>query len=245
MDFPSLGVWLTEPSTATVEMAKLAGYTTVVLDVEHGLFDLAALDWLIPQIRSMGMEAIVKVLGPERSPIQQALDFGADGVAIPHIESADHAREVCGFAKFPPLGDRSFAGGRTSNFRGFDDDWVLEQDSRTKCYPMIEDSSAFEQVDDILSLDVVDGIFVGPSDLSLRRGRGAYSATEDDLADIRTLARAANKAGKPWILPAWSESEQRLAYEEGASTIVLAMQYGAILSGFTQTLNNFKKMTER
>lgn len=245
MEFPSLSVWLTEPSTAAVEMAKLAGYDAVVLDVEHGLFDLAALDWIIPQIRSRGMTAIVKVLGPERGPIQQALDFGADAVAIPHIESAEHAREICGFAKFPPLGDRSFAGGRTSSYRGFSDEWVAEQDTETKCYPMIEDASAFDEINEILALATVDGIFIGPSDLSLRRDRGAYSVSEEDLSDIRHLARAANAAGKPWILPAWSEAEQKLAHEEGASTIVLAMQYGAILSGFTQTLTNFKAITER
>ncbi|MBM9433701.1 HpcH/HpaI aldolase family protein [Flaviflexus equikiangi] len=245
MTFPSLSVWLTEPSTAAVEMAHLAGYDAVVLDVEHGLFDLAALDWLIPQIRARGMRAIVKVLGPERGPIQQALDFGADAVAIPHIESADHARTVCGFAKFPPLGDRSFAGGRTSGYRGFTDDWVARQDRETACYPMIEDASAFDDIDAILALPTVDGIFIGPSDLSLRRGRGAYAVTDADLDDIRHLARAAKAAGKPWILPAWSEAEQKLAHDEGASTIVLAMQYGAILAGFTQTLTNFKAMAER
>lgn len=245
MTFPSLSVWLTEPSTAAVEMAKLAGYDAVVLDVEHGLFDLAALDWLVPQIRSRGMDAVVKVLGPERGPIQQALDFGASAVAIPHIESAEHARQICGFAKFPPRGDRSFAGGRTSSYRGFDDDWVARQDAETMCYPMIEDASAFDEVEDILALDMVDGIFVGPSDLSLRRDRGAYSVTADDLADIRHLGRMANSAGKPWILPAWSEAEQVLAHEEGASTIVLTMQYSAILAGFTQALNNFQAMTER
>lgn len=245
MTFPALSVWLTEPSTAAVEMAKLAGYDAVVLDVEHGLFDLAALDWLIPQIKSRGMRSIVKVLGPERSPIQQALDFGADAVAIPHIESAEHAREVCGFAKFPPLGDRSFAGGRTSNYGGLDDEWVARQDAETKCYAMIEDASAFDEVNEILALDVIDGIFIGPSDLSLRRDRGAYSVTEEDLADIRHLARAANAAGKPWILPAWSDAEQELAHEEGASTVVLAMQYAAILTGFTQKREDYVSMTER
>src|SRR5690625_6473103 len=52
-----------------------------------------------------GMDVIAKVLGPERSPIQQALDFGANAVAIPHVESVEHARTVCGYAKFPPLGE--------------------------------------------------------------------------------------------------------------------------------------------
>lgn len=239
---PSVAIWLTEPSIAAVEMGRLAGYDTVVLDIEHGLFDLQDLDRIIPFIRSTGMRVIAKVLGPERGPIQQALDFGADAVAIPHVESAEHAAQVCAFAKFPPLGDRSFAGGRTSNYRGFTDDWVSAQDRDTHCYPMIEDASAFDEVKAFLDLPVVDGIFIGPSDLSLRRDRGAYSVTDDDLADIRQLARAATAAAKPWLLPAWSPPEQRLAVQEGAATIVASMQYGAMLAGFTNTLENLKQI---
>ena len=235
-------IWLSEPSAAAVEIAHLAGYGTVVLDIEHGLFDLAALDWLIPLIRSKGRSVIAKVLGPERGPIQQALDFGADIVAIPHVESAAHAEKVCGYAKFPPLGDRSFAGGRTSDFRGFTDEWVARQDTGTRCYPMIEDASAFEQIEEILALPAVDGIFIGPSDLSLRRDRGAYTAGEADLADLRHLARAAGAAGKPWVLPAWSDAEKRLAVEENAETIVTTMQYGALLSGFTGALETLREI---
>jgi 4-hydroxy-2-oxoheptanedioate aldolase len=239
---PSVAIWLTEPSAAAVEMGHLAGYDTVVLDIEHGLFDLRELDWILPFIRAKGMRVIAKVLGPERGPIQQALDLGADAVAIPHITSAEHAAEVCRYAKFPPLGDRSFAGGRTTDYRGFTDDWLAAQDRNTHCYAMIEDASAFEDVKSILDLPVVDGVFIGPSDLSLRRERGAYSVTEADLADIRHLARAANAVGKPWLLPAWSAAEQRVALEEGAHTIVAAMQYGAMLAGFTSTLQNLREI---
>lgn len=237
-----VAIWLTEPSTAAVEMGKLAGYDTVVLDIEHGCFDLRELDAIIPFIRAKQMRVIAKVLGPERGPIQQALDFGADAVAIPHITSAAHAAEICGYAKFPPLGDRSFAGGRTSEYRGFTDAWVSAQDGGTHCYPMIEDASAFDEIEAILALPVVDGIFIGPSDLSLRRDRGAYAVTEADLADIRHLARAANTAGKPWVLPAWSAAEQKLAVQEGAHTIVASMQYGAMLAGFTATRQNLQEI---
>jgi len=225
------GVWLSEPSASTVEVAALAGYDTVVLDVEHGSFDLAALNWLLPFIRSKGMEVIVKVLGPHREAIQQALDLGANAVAIPHVESVEHAEKVCGYAKFPPLGDRSFAGGRVSNYRGFSDDWVAEQDANTRCYPMIEDASAFDDIAAILALPAVDGIFIGPSDLSLRRDRGAYTVSEGDLADLAALADAANAAGKPWILPAWSPAEQELAVAKNAHLIIATMQYGALLAG--------------
>jgi 4-hydroxy-2-oxoheptanedioate aldolase len=242
---PNLAVWLSEPSSAAIEIARLAGYDAVVLDVEHGTFDLAALDWVLPLISSNGMTSIVKVLGPERSPIQQALDLGANAVAIPHIESAEHAREITAFAKFAPLGKRSFAGGRTSDYRGFSDDWVSTQDSSTRCYPMVEDASAADDIEAILALETVDGVFVGPSDLSLLRGRGAYTASVEDLDDIRQIAKAAQKASKDWILPAWSSDEKRLATVENATTIITTMHYGALLQGFSGALEETKNIIKK
>lgn len=236
------GVWLSEPSASAVEVAALVGYDTVVLDVEHGSFDLAALNWMLPFIRAKGMEVIVKVLGPQREAIQQALDLGANAVAIPHVESVEHAAKVCGYAKFPPLGDRSFAGGRVSNYRGFDDAWVAEQDASTRCFPMIEDASAFEHVADILALPTVDGIFIGPSDLSLRRERGAYTVSEGDLADLAHAAEAANAAKKPWILPAWSPAEQELAVAKNAHLIIATMQYGALMSGLAAASGSLREI---
>ncbi|MEH3141475.1 MAG: aldolase/citrate lyase family protein [Mycobacterium kyogaense] len=226
-------VWLSGPNTAAAEIARQVGYGAAVLDIEHGTFDLAALEHFIPLCKAIGLEVIAKVLGPERGPIQQALDFGADVVAIPHVENAAHARAVTAFAKFPPLGDRSFAGGRTSAYGGFTDDWVRDQDSRTRCYPMIEDAGAIEQISDILALDTVDGVFIGPSDLSLRRGRGAYTRDDGDFDDLARVAAAAKAAGKPWLLPAWSSAEKRFAVENGADQLVLTMEHGALLAGFS------------
>ncbi len=225
-------IWLSGPNVAAAEIARQVGCGAVVLDIEHGTFDLAALERFIPLAKAIGHEVIAKVLGPERGPIQQALDFGADVVAIPHVENAAHARAVTAFAKFPPLGDRSFAGGRTSSYGGFTDDWVREQDARTRCYPMIEDAGAIEQVEEILALPTVDGIFVGPSDLSLRRNRGAYARTDGDFADLALLAAAARAAGKPWLLPAWSSEEKRFAVEHGADQLAITMEHGALLAGF-------------
>ncbi|MCU1519386.1 MAG: 4-hydroxy-2-oxovalerate aldolase [Pseudarthrobacter sp.] len=225
--------WLSDPSFAAAEIARGIGYGAVVLDIEHGAFDLADLERFIPFLKSLDMEVIAKVLGPERGPIQQALDFGADAVVIPHVENLAHARAVTAFAKFPPLGDRSFAGGRTTSYGGFTDEWVTQQDKKTRCYPMIEDAGALEDVEAILALDTVDGVFVGPSDLSLRRERGAYSRTEGDFADLERVAKAAAAAGKAWVLPAWSLAEKEFALRNGADQLALTMQHGALVAGFS------------
>lgn len=243
MSMPKHGFWMSSPSFAAAEMAHLAGYEFITLDIEHGSFDLQDLERFIPFLKSLGFEVLAKVLGPERGPIQQALDFGADTVVIPHVMSRAHAEEVCAFAKFPPLGDRSFAGGRTSNYAGFDDDWVKQQDTKTRCYPMIEDHGAVEEIDAILALPTVDGVFIGPSDLSLRRERGAYSRKPGDFKDLGKIAAAARAAGKDWALPAWSPEEKEFAARNGASHAVLVMEHGALFQGLNTAKQIMNEIT--
>ena len=225
------GFWMSSPNVAAAEMARMTGYDFVVLDIEHGGFDLKDLERFIPFLKAIGLEVLSKVLGPQRSPIQQALDFGSDAVVIPHIQGVDHARQVCGYGKFPPLGDRSYAGGRVASYGGFSDAWVTAQDTGTKVFPMIESAGALVGIAGILALPMVDGVFIGPSDLSLRRARGAYNRQSGDFADIVAVAKAAKAAGKPWILPAWAPEEKALAHEHGAGYVALTMEHGAILQG--------------
>lgn len=237
--------WLSSPGTAVAEIIAAQGYGAVVLDIEHGSYDLADLERYIPFLRGLGLDVLAKVLAPERGPIQQALDFGANAVVLPHIEDAAHAARICGFGKFPPLGDRSFAGGRTTGYGGFDDAWVQAQDSGTRVYPMVEDAGALSEITQILALPTVDGVFIGPSDLSLRRGRGAYRRTAADFSDQQTVADAAKAAGKPWVLPAWSAEEKQFALDNDADQIVLTMEHGALAAGFQAAIDSVNQMTNR
>ncbi|MFC0449980.1 HpcH/HpaI aldolase family protein [Rhodococcus jostii] len=231
---PRFAVWLSDPNFAAAEIARGIGYGATVLDIEHGAFGLADLERFIPFLKALGMDVLAKVLTPDRGPIQQALDFGADAVVIPHVESAAHAREITAFAKFPPLGDRSLAGGRTIAYGPYTDDWVAAEDIRVRCYPMIEDAGALADIDAILELATVDGVFVGPGDLSIRRDRGTYTREAGDFADLQKIADAAHAAGKHWLMPAWTEEEKRFALENNAHQLALTMQHGALRAGFEQ-----------
>jgi 4-hydroxy-2-oxoheptanedioate aldolase len=234
---PRSGFWLTDALVPAAEIGAALGYGFVVLDVEHGAFDLAVLERFVPLLKGLGLDIFAKVLGANQQAIQQALDMGSDGVIVPHIESAAHAREVTKFSKFPPRGRRSFAGGRTAGYGGFDDDWVRRQDATTQCLPMVEEAGALEEIDEILALDTVDGVFIGPSDLSLSRGRGAYQRTPEDFDDITRVAKAAQRAGKSWMFPAWSDAEKDLAIGLNAPRVLLAMEHAALAEGFGSALN--------
>ncbi|GAB1364267.1 aldolase/citrate lyase family protein [Rhodobacter sp.] len=228
--------WLSTPHQQAVEIAFDLGCRTFILDVEHGYFELNATDKLVALILALGARVHAKVLGPEAVAIQQMLDIGCSGVIIPHIGDAAHAARVCAASKYPGLGNRSFSGTRPARYDAVTQDYYERQNTETKCYPMVESAEALADIDAILALPTVDGVFVGPSDLSLSRGRGAYMKTTADFDDLRTIAAACAKAGKPWIMPAWSQVERDLATELGAAFMVTVDEYGAIWTGLERGL---------
>lgn len=230
-------VWLSTPHQAMVEIAYDIGFRDVILDIEHGLFDLEALDRILALGNALKMRMHAKVLGPQAIPIQQALDMGAYSVIIPHIGTVAHAREVTQYAKYPNLGKRSFSGTRPARYIGGGDAYFSKENTSTKCFPMIESAAALADVENILALPTVDGVFVGTSDLSLDSGRGAYKQTPEDDAALERIAKAAKDAGKPWIMPAWSPRDKQRSHQLGCDLQIVADEYGSLYEGMIAGLN--------
>lgn len=195
---------------------------------------------LIPALKGIGLEVYVKVLAPERSPIQTVLDFGADGVMIPHIQDLGHAREVTAYTKFPATGDRSLAGGRAMDYRMQPDTWFEDTNKRTRCFAMIETAGALRDVVEIAALPTVDGLFPGPTDLSLRRERGMYKRTDADWVDLETIAKAAKSQGKSLVFPAWSAEDRKLALDDLGASFVFSghemLFIGMAVANFAESL---------
>ncbi len=232
----NLATWLTTPHVQHAEIARQHGITEAVLDIEHGSFDLASLDSFTALLKALGVKVHSKVLAPTVEAVQQALDFGADSVIIPHVEGRDHAREVCNGAKYPPLGKRSYAAGRSMGFNRQDDDFFPAANAGTRCWPMCETAGALEEIDEILALPTVDGIFMGPSDLSLSRGRPNYHFTDEDRVDLSRVASACERAGKHWVMPGWTAPERAFALSLPLPPVLMVVgpQLGIVHAGFAQ-----------
>ncbi|EKF18323.1 HpcH/HpaI aldolase family protein [Nitratireductor pacificus] len=228
--------WLSSPNLWLTEMLDPLQVRHLILDIEHGTFDLGAIDTFICLAKARGFQVHAKTLAPAMSPVQQMLDLGADSVIIPHIENFDHAQEICSYAKFAPLGRRSYAGGRSVRYGAPTPAYFIEQNRKTRCYPMIETAGALCDVEAILALETVDGVFIGPSDLSLSRGRGHYGFTDADREDIQKIINAAKVAGKPWIMPAWRNGERDLARDQGAAITAVAEEQDVLLTGLAVLL---------
>ncbi|MGO4560051.1 HpcH/HpaI aldolase family protein [Mesorhizobium sp. 2RAF21] len=219
------GFWLSDPSAPVAEIVAKLGFDFVVLDAEHGIFDLRDLESFTLLVKGLGLQVWTKVLGPTQEAVQQALDFGADGVIIPHTQDRNHTARITSYAKFPPTGERSLSGGRPFQYAAPKPETLDRLNKSALCFPLIEHPLAVRDVEDIAGLPTVDGCQIGPGDLALMSGRGVYSQSEEDWADTNRCVRAFRAAEKPWMFPAWTEKEQRWALDQSAPFIIIGIQY--------------------
>ena len=232
MPQPQWAFWLESDSQKACEIARLAGFDIVIFDMEHGILDEAALDRLVPLCQGLGLAPYVRVSEAAQPRVQAALDIGARAVILPQIRDLDHAGGAARFAKFPPLGLRGMGYSRTMGYAGPGDGFVAAENRERLCYAMIETPGALAAAAEIAALPFVDGLFVGPSDLSLTRGRGVFSCSDQDVADMRVVAAAAQGAGKSWAAAAGHREYRLQATRHAPAFLAIADDLSALAAGF-------------
>jgi 4-hydroxy-2-oxoheptanedioate aldolase len=151
------GGWLAAPGPVTAGLVAAAGLDYVVVDLQHGTATEHDLPALTTAIRLAGAAPVGRVRHAHPADIGRALDLGCDGVIVPNVESAEQAAAVAGACRFPPDGYRSGGG-------------VLAPSALPLCIVMVESRHAMDELPATLALGGVDGIYVGPRDLSYSLG---------------------------------------------------------------------------
>ena len=192
--------WCGLASPVVAEVTAREGFSAVTIDQQHGLWDTAAIAAAVAAVRQAGAASIVRVPLGDFAGVSRVLDFGAEGVIAPMINTAADARSFAAAAKFPPLGERSWGPHRATMLAGISDlkVYLREANALTVTLAMIETKTALANVDAIAATPGIDMLFVGPSDLSIALTDGAVldpHSKEVDAANDR-IAAAAKKAGK-------------------------------------------------
>jgi len=167
-DRPAFGLWASIPTPLTAELAAAAGMDYVCVDLQHGGADEQRMMAMFSAIEARGAVPLVRVLYNEPWMINRALDLGAAGVVVPLVGTGDDARRALSGCRYPPDGVRSYGPLRAALTVGSADPERLA--SGVLCFVMVETREGLENVEDITSSGV-DGIYIGPSDLSLGLGR--------------------------------------------------------------------------
>lgn len=201
---PAYGVSVMFPSAQLVEMLGALGCDWVLLDCEHGSLSPHDVELMAIAAQASGMTPIARPATRSAAHILQVLDRGVLGVQVPHVVSAQDAREVVQAVKYHPLGRRGLAAGtRSANYdaHGSMAEYVHAANEATLIAVQIEDEAALANVDEMLRVDGIDVFFIGPSDLSQSMGHpGNPKAPRvaEAIASCLARIRAAGKtAGMP------------------------------------------------
>ena len=195
---PVLNGWLSIGNGFSAEIMASAGYDSITADLQHGAFDYTAALGMFQAMRASGVAILARVPWLDAGAIMKALDAGAYGVICPMINSREEAERLVSYTRYPPGGTRSFGPTRVNfsagaNYGGEADDNIL-------CFAMIETREAYERVEEIAGTPGLDGLYVGPADLTLgltgKKYRTGFDREEPEIVDaIKRVLAAAHKAG--------------------------------------------------
>ena len=160
--------WLSIPSAFSAEVMAHQGFDSLVIDTQHGVIDYQAAAGMLAAISTTPVVPLVRVPWNDPAHVMKILDAGAYGIICPMINSRAEAEALVRACKYPPRGYRSFGPVRASLYAGAD--YVDHANDELLVLPMIETAEAVKNLDEILSTPGVDGVYVGPSDLSLALG---------------------------------------------------------------------------
>jgi 4-hydroxy-2-oxoheptanedioate aldolase len=185
-------VGLNEPMVA--EQLAREGYDTAVMEMQHGAVDVAGALRGVAAVAGAGKPAIVRIPIGDYPTASRVIDVGASAVIAPMINSASQAREFASFMKFPPIGQRSWGPRAVLPLTGYDPEAYLRHaNDFTLAIAMVETREAMGSLDAILATPGIDGVFVGPSDLSIALSEGSTvdpQSASVDAALTQIVARA-------------------------------------------------------
>jgi 4-hydroxy-2-oxoheptanedioate aldolase len=191
----AFAAWLTLESPAAAVAVAAVGYDAVVVDLQHGHATLHDLPHLLAAIEASSAVPFVRAAWNHPADLMRALDLGARGVICPMVGSRAEAETFVGACRYPPTGTRSYGPIHAAFGRGHEQTTAAE--NAILLFAMIETVDGLAQLDQIAATPGLDGLFVGPADLSLGMGLDTFADLTDPalLTALDTIVAAAGEHG--------------------------------------------------
>jgi 4-hydroxy-2-oxoheptanedioate aldolase len=236
--------WCGLPYPLVAETLARDGFVAVTIESQHGLWDISAILAGIAAVRQGGAAPIVRVPLNDFALVSRALDFGAEGIIAPMINTPADAKTFAAAAKFPPVGERSWGPHRAMTLGGVSDmgTYLREANDHTVTFAMIETRTALANFDAIIGTPGIDGFFLGPSDLSiaLSDGKNVDPLSKEVDGHLDRMIEGAQKAKK--IPGAYCHSAERAAAlaKRGVKFLAVSSDLAMLRAGAAATLKTLK-----
>lgn len=236
------GTFQKTPAHEVFEVLAMSGLDFIALDAEHSPFDRGRLDACLAVARALKFPTLVRVPTGSASEILIAMDSGATGVIVPHVDSAEKARDIARWARFGH-GGRGYAGStRWAGYATRTMPDILEQSRReTIVIAQIEEPEGVDAIDAIAGTEGIDGVFVGPADLSVCLGVTDLAAPE--LREVmRKVGVAAKAHGKTYMTFAPNTQSAPDLKALGVTMFFIGSEHAYLLAGARQVAADLKKL---
>jgi 2-keto-3-deoxy-L-rhamnonate aldolase RhmA len=236
--FP-IGTLLTLPAPELVEIAAAVGYDWVFIDREHGT--IAYQDALrMVQAAPGGFSTLVRIPSATEEHVKQTLDAGCDGIIVPQVNSPELASQLVQWAKYPPLGMRGVGAGRAHQYGLSFEAYINTANESTSLIIQVEHIRATQSINDILAVEGIDGILIGPYDLSSSMGKMGRLQDPEVVEALQRVKEAANRQNVPWGIFTQQPETVSREKQDGASFIAVGTDTGALITRLQEVLRQSK-----
>lgn len=244
----TINAWLSIGNPFTAEIMAAQGYDSLTVDVQHGALDYSAMLPMFQAMRACGAVPMARVPWLEPGAIMKTLDAGAYGVICPMVNSAEEAALFVHYMRYPPHGTRSFGPTRANFSAGAN--YAAEANDEVLAIAMIETAQAVENLEAIANTPGIDGLYVGPADLTLgvTNGRLApgFDREEPEMVEvIQRIAAVAKSAGITAGIQCGSEIYAAKAVSWGYSMVTLTNDVRLLASGARQSVSAMQALLGR
>jgi len=238
-----IGTFFQSGSAPIMEAIGLAGMDFVIIDREHSPIGEETTGDMIRAAELRGLTPIVRARDCSRPSVLTMLDLGAKGLIYPAVNGVEEVKKLVEFSKYPPTGNRGMAMSRGSDFGvgalPIAEHWELHN-KQTLLMPMCETLGFLNDVESIAALDGVDGVFIGPFDLSIALGMPGEFMEPKVMSAFERVAKACRDNGKIGMIYTPNIEFGKLLLEKGFSGFATAVDINIMLSAYSQIVQEFQ-----
>ncbi|MFN8354205.1 MAG: HpcH/HpaI aldolase/citrate lyase family protein [Spirosomataceae bacterium] len=238
---PQLGVWNGLPDNYVAEILAGAGFDWILIDGEHSPFDLRTILHQLQAIARFNVPVLVRPPVGDPIIIKQLLDIGVETLLIPMVDTAQEAEQLFRATQYPPQGFRGVGAGlaRAAQWNRIGN-YLHEANEQICLMVQVENTAGLQNLDAILAVEGVDGIFIGPSDLAASMGHLGNYRHPDVMQAIENAIRTIRKAGKIAGVMATSKPLADHYISVGANMVAIAVDSSLLVKATSEVVDSYK-----
>ena len=239
----TIGSWIMMGTPMSVEVMALAGFEWLVIDIEHTSIGLETVQTLITTIQANNIKALVRVSKNEEVVIKRVLDMGADGIIVPMVSSKEDAMQAVAYAKYPPQGKRGVGLYRASGYGTTFDAYKKWVEEELVIIAQIEHIDAVNNIDEIITVEGIDGTIIGPYDLSGSMGYPGEFEREDVKDAVETVLEQCKAHNVPSGFHVVDTDPKKLneKIEAGCTFLAYGIDYFFMRDAAINGMNNIRR----